>query len=117
MNAVIYLRVGRTELSEYEINKQKRRINQFIIRKKEYKVIDQFIDKGYQGIDSNRLHLDRLINNLKQSKFDVIIVDNYTQLFRNILQIEQFRKKYLIPYNVKLISVSEFDNQLQFYFK
>lgn len=74
--------------------------NQFII----YKV---YIDDGYSGKDFNRPEFNKMIKDLKQKRFNCIIVKDLSRMGRNLIEIGKYLDDYLPKKNIRFIAVND----------
>lgn len=84
MRAVIYCRVSTEE--EVQVNALKSQVQEAIaaIRKNKWTLIDQYIDEGKSGTTTKkRNEYSRLVSDLEQDKFDIIVVKSQDRLMRN----------------------------------
>ena len=71
----IYVRVSTTSQAEegYSIDEQKDKLEAYC-KIKEWKIYDTYIDGGYSGSNTKRPELERLINDAKRKRFDIVLV-------------------------------------------
>jgi site-specific DNA recombinase len=84
MKAVIYCRVSTDE--EKQVNALKGQVQEAIaaVHKQKWKLVDQYIDEGRSGTTTKkRDEYNRLVSELDQNKFDVIVVKSQDRLMRN----------------------------------
>lgn len=82
--AVIYCRVSTEE--EVQVNALKSQVQEAItaVKKKGWKLADQYIDEGKSGTTTHkRDEYNRLVNEMEQDKFDIIVVKSQDRLMRN----------------------------------
>lgn len=84
MKAVIYCRVSTDE--EKQVNALKGQVEEAIaaVNKQKWKLIDQYIDEGRSGTTTKkRDEYNRLVSDIDQNKYDVIVVKSQDRLMRN----------------------------------
>lgn len=84
MKAVIYCRVSTEE--EIQINALKNQVQEAVaaVRQHNWQLVDQYIDEGKSGTTNKRRNeYNRLVNELEQDKFDIIVVKSQDRLMRN----------------------------------
>ena len=107
MKAVVYMRVSTEEqaLEGYSIEAQKNRGIDFC-EKNGYELVGYYIDEGISGKSLNRPKVQELISDVKDRRFDVVIVyklDRFSRSLKDIANIIELFNKY----NVQLKSTSE----------
>ena len=106
----VYLRLSNDDKDKSESNSitnQRNLINLFIKKEKDIKIKDYYIDDGYSGLNLKRPMLEKMVGEIKKGNINEILVSDYARISRNILELDDFVSKYLIPRNIKLISVRE----------
>lgn len=102
----IYLRVGNSsQLNHIDI--QKNVVNRFVKCKFKSSFIEYYIDDSYSGRSFNRPGMVKLINDIENNKVDIIVVNDYSRISKNLIELYNFINEYLIPRNIQLISVKE----------
>lgn len=107
IKVVGYIRVGNKEQLDEIENLQKQLIENYVAKKENYTITNYYIDDGYSGINLKRPMLEKMIGEIKKGNINEILVSDYARISRNILELDDFVSKYLIPRNIKLISVRE----------
>ena len=73
-----YLRLSKEEFSNEKesnsITNQKIIINNYLKEHNEYKLVDYYIDDGYSGTNFDRPEFQRMLEDIKNKKIDVIII-------------------------------------------
>lgn len=91
MRAVYYARVSTEE--ERQLNALSKQIqeNKDIIRQKGWKLIDGYVDEGKSGTQSQkRKEYQRLMRDMEEDKFDIIVVKSQDRLQRNTFDWYRF---------------------------
>ena len=86
--AVIYCRVSTEE--ESQKNALEGQIKEAIksVEEKKWILVDQYVDEGKSGTTTkNRPQYNRLIKDLSQDRFDIIVIKSQDRLMRNTLRI------------------------------
>ena len=97
--AVIYCRVSTEE--EVQINALKSQIQEATaaVDKQGWKLVDQFIDEGKSGTTTNkRNEYNRLVDEMEQNKFDIIVVKSQDRLMRNTKEWYIFVDKMVLAH-------------------
>ena len=89
-----YLRLSKEEFSNEKesnsITNQKLIIDNYLEKNKEYKLVDYYIDDGYSGTNFNRPEFQRMLEDIKNKKIDVIIIKDLSRLGRNYIETGNF---------------------------
>ncbi|OAS19291.1 recombinase family protein [Paenibacillus oryzisoli] len=98
MRAALYLRVSTEEQSRdgYSIAAQKDRLTAYT-HSQEWDIVDYYVDEGFSAKDTNRPDLQRLINDVKQKKIDVVLVhklDRFTRSVKDLYALLDEFEKY-----------------------
>ena len=89
--AVIYCRVSTEE--ESQKNALEGQIKEAIksVEEKKWILVDQYVDEGKSGTTTkNRPQYNRLIKDLSQDRFDIIVIKSQDRLMRNTLEWYMF---------------------------
>lgn len=87
LKAAIYCRVGNPE--QQSIEKQKSKLEIFC-ENKGYKLFKSYLDSGYSANDKSRAAYNKLLKDLLQHKFDMIITDSLDRISRSCVGLEEF---------------------------
>lgn len=98
MRAALYSRVSTEEQSRegYSIPAQKDRLTAYV-HSQEWDIVDYYVDEGYSAKDTNRPDLQRLIEDVKQRKVDVVLVhklDRFTRSVKDLYALLDDFEKY-----------------------
>lgn len=105
VRAAAYARFSSDGQREESIEAQLRAINEYAERNN-YTLHKVYADRGISGTTDNRAEFQRMIDDARNGKFDVILVHKLDRFARNRADSAIYRKE-LEKYNVKLISVLE----------
>lgn len=105
MRAVAYCRFSSDGQREESIEAQIRAITEYAERSG-YALHKVYADRGISGTTDNRAEFQRMIDDAKHKKFDVVIVHKLDRFARNRADSAIYRRE-LTKYGVKLISVLE----------
>ena len=110
-NVAAYLRLSKEEFSNEKesnsITNQKLIIDNYLKEHKEYKLVDYYIDDGYSGTNFNRPEFQRMLEDIKYKKIDVIIIKDLSRLGRNYIETGNFIEVIFPAMGVSVISVDE----------
>ena len=106
-----YLRLSKEEYSnEKESNSianQKLIIDNYLKEHREYKLVDYYIDDGYSGTNFDRPEFQRMLEDIKNKKIDVILIKDILRLGRNYIETGNFVEVVFPAMGVSVISVEE----------
>lgn len=105
MRAVAYCRFSSDGQREESIEAQIRAITEYAERNG-YALHKVYADRGISGTTDNRAEFQRMIDDAKHKKFDVVIVHKLDRFARNRADSAIYRRE-LIKCGIKLISVLE----------
>ncbi len=106
-----YLRLSKEEFSNEKesnsITNQKLIIDNYLKEHKEYKLVDYYIDDGYSGTNFNRPKFQRMFEDIKNKKIDVIIIKDLSRLGRNYIETGNYIDVIFPAMGVSVILVDE----------
>ena len=73
----------------------------------EYELYDIYIDPGYTGTNFNRPDFQRMINDIKQGKVNMVITKDLSRLGRDYIETGEYIEKWFPENNVRYISVTD----------
>lgn len=110
-NVAAYLRLSKEEFSNEKesnsITNQKLIIDNYLKEHKEYELVDYYIDDGYSGTNFNRPEFQRMLEDIKNKKIDIIIIKDLSRLGRNYIETGNFIEVIFPGMGVSVISVDE----------
>ncbi len=109
--AAAYLRLSKEEYNnEKESNSiinQRQIIDNYLKEHKEYKLVDYYVDDGYSGTNFDRPEFQRMLEDIKNKKIDVIIIKDLSRFGRNYIETGNFVEVVFPAMGVSVISVDE----------
>ena len=106
-----YLRLSKEEYSNEKesnsITNQKLIIDNYLKEHREYKLIDYYIDDGYSGTNFDRPEFQRILEDIKNKKIDVILIKDLSRLGRNYIETGNFVEVVFPAMGVSVISVDK----------
>ena len=106
-----YLRLSKEEFSNEKesnsITNQKLIVDNYLKEHNEYKLVDYYIDDGYSGTNFNRPEFQRMLEDIKNKKIEVIIIKDLSRLGRNYIETGNFIEVIFPGMGVSVISVDE----------
>ncbi len=89
------------------ITNQKLIIDNYLKEHREYKLVDYYIDDGYSGTNFDRPEFQRMLEDIKNKKIDVILIKDILRLGRNYIETGNFVEVVFPAMGVSVISVEE----------
>ncbi|KAA6451003.1 recombinase family protein [Bacillus swezeyi] len=107
MRAAIYVRVSTEEQARegYSIAAQIQRLEDFA-RSQDWGIFDHYIDDGYSAKNLNRPDMNRMIKDIKEHRFDVVLVYRLDRLVRSVSDLHELLELF-DGNNVKFKSATE----------
>ena len=106
-----YLRLSKEEFSNEKesnsITNQKLIIDKYLENNKKYVLVDYYIDDGYSGTNFNRPEFQRMLEDIKNKKIDIIIIKDLSRLGRNYIETGNYIEVIFPAMRVSVISVDE----------
>lgn len=106
-----YLRLSKEEYNNKKesnsIINQRQIIDNYLKEHKEYKLVDYYVDDGYSGTNFDRPEFQRMLEDIKNKKIDVIIIKDLSRLGRNYIETGNFVEVVFPAMGVSVISVDE----------
>lgn len=89
---VFYARVSTAEEEQLNaLQDQIKELTEFIKEQHEWSLVDKYIDEGKSGTTTkHRKEYNRLIEDIEEDKFDVIVIKDETRLNRNVFEWYKF---------------------------
>lgn len=108
-NAGIYVRLSQEDMRAGEslsIENQKLILTKYV-KEQGWNLIDIYVDDGYSGTDFERPGVQRLLDDAKVGKINLIICKDLSRFGRNYIQVGQYID-YLFPsYNIRFIALND----------
>lgn len=106
-----YLRLSKEEFSNEKesnsITNQKLIIDNYLKEYKEYVLVDYYIDDGYSDTNFDRPEFQRMLEDIKNKKIEVIIIKDFSRLGRNYIETGNFIEVIFPAMGVSVISVDK----------
>lgn len=106
-----YLRLSKEEFSKEKesnsITNQKLIIDNYLKEHNEYLLVDYYIDDGYSGTNFNRPEFQRMLEDIKNKRIDVVVIKDLSRLGRNYIETGNFIEVIFPTMGVSVISIDE----------
>ena len=108
-NAGIYVRLSQEDMREGEslsIENQKLILTKYV-SEQSWNLIDIYIDDGFSGTNFDRPGVQRLLDDAKTGRINLIIVKDLSRFGRNYIEVGQY-VDYIFPaYNIRFIALND----------
>lgn len=108
-NVGIYLRLSKDDekVGESLSIDNQRKILQRYISEKGWNLIGEYVDDGWSGTNFNRPEVQRLLEDAKSGKINIILVKDLSRFGRNYIEVGQY-VDYIFPlYNIRFIALND----------
>lgn len=106
MKAAIYARISKEEQSVYSIGEQIKQCQEYC-EKEKYELVETYVDDGYSAKNLNRPQMQRMLADLKNKKFGMIVIWKLDRMTRDSLDGLSLVKNVFRPNGVEFASVTE----------
>ena len=108
-NAGIYVRLSQEDMRAGEslsIENQKLILTKYV-KEQGWNLIDIYVDDGYSGTDFDRPGVQRLLDDAKDGKINLIICKDLSRFGRNYIEVGRY-VDYIFPsYNIRFIALND----------
>lgn len=105
----MYLRLSRDDERQGEslsIENQRKMLRKYI-DEQGWMLFDEYVDDGISGTDFNRPGVQRMFDDAKTGKINLIICKDLSRFGRNYIQVGQYTD-YIFPmYNIRFIALND----------
>lgn len=108
-NAGIYVRLSKDDERAGEslsIENQKLILTKYVAEQG-WKIVDIYVDDGYSGTSFDRPAVQRLLEDAKSGKINLIIVKDLSRFGRNYIQVGQYIDYIFPTYNIRFIALND----------
>lgn len=109
-NVALYVRLSVEDGDKAESNSvinQKQLLNDFINENSKFNLYDYYVDDGYSGTDFERPAFKRMLDDMKNKKFNTIIVKDLSRLGRNYIEVGNYIEQIFPLFNIRFIAVND----------
>ena len=107
----LYIRLSREDeedkIESNSVTNQRALLQEYLKNKNEFVIYDIYIDDGYSGTDFNRPNFQRLLNDMKDNKFNTIIVKDLSRLGRNYIEVGNYIEQIFPLFKIRFISIND----------
>ena len=105
----IYLRLSKDDERAGEslsIENQRRLLSNYVAEQG-WTMYDEYVDDGYSGTDFNRPGVQRMLEDAKNGRINLIVCKDLSRFGRNYIQVGQYTD-YIFPmYNIRFIALND----------
>ena len=108
-NVGIYVRLSQEDMRSGEslsIENQKLILTNYVAEQG-CNLAETYVDDGYTGTDFNRPGVQRLLEDAKTGKINLIIVKDLSRFGRNYIQVGQYIDYIFPTYNIRFIALND----------
>ncbi len=109
-NVALYVRLSVEDGDKVESNSvinQKQLLNDYLNENSNFNLYDYYVDDGYSGTDFERPAFKRLLDDMKEKKFNTIIVKDLSRLGRNYIEVGNYIEQIFPLFNIRFIAVND----------
>ena len=106
----LYLRLSKEDGDKEEsnsIDSQRRLLLDYISRKPEYELYDEYVDDGYSGTNYIRPAFQRMLADAKAKKITCILVKDLSRFGRNYLETGHYIQQVFPQLGIRFIAVND----------
>ena len=109
----IYARLSREDEGKIDGSKESRSIENQIkgltsfANENDFEIYEIYYDDGFTGADFNRPAFQRMLNDIKQRKFNILLVKDFSRIGRSLYKVGKFVEETLPQNNIRLISIND----------
>lgn len=109
----IYARLSREDEGKIDGSKESRSIENQIkgltsfANENNFEIYEIYYDDGFTGGDFNRPAFQRMLNDIKQRKFNILLVKDFSRIGRSLYRVGKFVEETLPQNNIRLISIND----------
>ncbi|MGG7163412.1 recombinase family protein [Clostridium ihumii] len=108
-NACMYLHLSREDGESYESNSisNQRQIIKSYAKEKSFNIIAEYVDDGFSGYNFERPNFKKMIEELENGKFKIIIVKDLSRFGRDYIESGKYLQKIFPEKGIRFISIND----------
>lgn len=106
----LYLRLSREDGDKLEsdsIQNQRKLIENFIGKTKDFKIVKEYVDDGYTGTNFDRPRFQDMMEDIRKGRINCIVIKDLSRLGRNYIEMGRLIERILPSLHVRLVSVND----------
>lgn len=76
-------------------------------KKEKLKVVDVYIDDGYTGLNTERPDFQRMINDIKLGKVNMVVTKDLSRLGRDYIAVGEYTERFFPENNVRYVALTD----------
>ena len=112
----LYIRLSREDGDKAEsdsIGNQRLLLDQYIKDKKEFQLIDTYVDDGWSGTNFKRPDFRRMLTDMEDKKINCVIVKDLSRFGRDYIDTGWYIERYFPEKEIRFIAVNDNVDTLQ----
>lgn len=109
-NVAAYMRLSREDGDKEESNSigsQRDMIRDFILKREDMVVVQEYVDDGFSGVSFDRPGFQRLLKDLEAKRIDCIVVKDFSRFARNYIDSGRYLEKIFPSMGVRFVSIND----------
>lgn len=106
----VYIRLSVEDGDKVESNSvtnQRQLLKAFLEDKKDTSIYDVYIDDGYSGTTFNRPGFQKMLKDMKEKRFNTIVVKDLSRLGRNYIEVGNYIEQIFPLFDIRFIAVND----------
>ena len=108
----IYLRLSNEDKKDFKrdsesIKNQRNLLHDYIKKQKNFLLVQEYCDENLSGAGTYRPEFERLINDCKEKKLDIVLCKSQSRFSRDMEIIEKYIHNKFIEWNIRFIGISD----------
>lgn len=103
--AALYARKSKAD--EESMEAQVHILENYVRTKTNYQIYQIYTDNGYSGVDFQRPAFMQMIEDMKNQKFQIILVKDSSRIGRNYLEVGIYIEEMFPKYHIQVIAINE----------
>lgn len=111
-----YIRLSREDGDREEsdsVSNQRKLLTQFILNHEELLLYNIYIDDGYSGVHFHRPAFQKMLQDIKKSKINCVIVKDLSRFGRDYIEAGRYLERYFPEAGIRFISVMDHIDSLK----
>ena len=109
-NVGIYVRLSQEDERAGEsisIENQKKMLTEYVSKQTGWNLVETYEDDGYSGTDFNRPGVQKLLDDARSGKINLILCKDLSRFGRNYIEVGQYVDYVFPSFNIRFISLSD----------
>ena len=109
-NVGIYVRLSQEDERAGEsisIENQKKMLTEYVSKQTSWNLVEIYEDDGYSGTDFNRPGVQKLLDDARSGKINLILCKDLSRFGRNYIEVGQYVDYVFPSFNIRFIALSD----------